>query len=97
MARWSGTASTTPSHFRDGFHTWVLDPNAQVQVRNVNERFPFEFNGDGFPLVGQPAANTNGPCPTAPVAVLAVENFYANLVQQLGGQCVSRDHDSVRS
>jgi zinc/manganese transport system substrate-binding protein len=75
--------------FSDGFHTWVLDPNGQVQVRNVNERFAFEFNGDGFPLVGQPAPNANGPCPTQPVAVLAVENFYASLVQQLGGQCVS--------
>jgi zinc/manganese transport system substrate-binding protein len=76
--------------FSDGFHTWVLDPNAQVQVRNVSERFPFEFNGDGFPLVGgQPATNTNGPCPTPPVAVLAVENFYASLVQQVGGQCVT--------
>ena len=75
--------------FSDGFHTWVLDPNAQVQVRNVNERFSFEFNGDGFPLVGQPASTANGPCPTAPAAVLAVENFYANIVQQLGGQCVT--------
>jgi zinc/manganese transport system substrate-binding protein len=75
--------------FSDGFHTWVLDPNAQVQVRNVNERFSFEFNGDGVPLAGQPATNANGPCPTASAAVLAVENFYANIVQQLGGQCVS--------
>jgi zinc/manganese transport system substrate-binding protein len=75
--------------FSDGFHTWVLDPNGQVQVRDVNERFPFEFNGDGFPLVGQPAPNINGPCPTTPLNVLAVENFYASLVQQLGGQCVS--------
>lgn len=75
--------------FSDSVHTWVLDPNAQVQVRNVNERFPFEFNGDGFPLVGQPATPTNGPCPTPPVAVLAVENFYASLVQQLGGRCVT--------
>jgi zinc/manganese transport system substrate-binding protein len=75
--------------FSDGFHTWVLDPNAQVQVRNVNERFPFEFNGDGFPLVGQPASTANGPCPTSPAAVLAVENFYASIVQQLGGQCVT--------
>jgi zinc/manganese transport system substrate-binding protein len=75
--------------FSDGFHTWVLDPNGQVQVRDVKERFAFEFNGDGFPIVGQPAPATNGPCPTAPIAVLAVENFYASLVQQLGGQCVS--------
>jgi zinc/manganese transport system substrate-binding protein len=75
--------------FSDGFHAWVLDPNAQVQVRGVNERFAFEFNGDGFPLAGQAAANTNGPCPTQPVAVLAIENFYGNLVQQLGGQCVN--------
>ena len=75
--------------FSDGVHTWVLDPTGQVQVRGTNERFPFEFNGDGFPLAGQPAATTNGPCPTEPVAVLAVENFYGNLVQQLGGQCVS--------
>jgi zinc/manganese transport system substrate-binding protein len=75
--------------FSDGSHTWVIDPNGQVQVRNVNERFSFEFNGDGFPIVGQPAPTTNGPCPTTPVQVLAVENFYASLVQQLGGQCVS--------
>jgi zinc/manganese transport system substrate-binding protein len=75
--------------FSDSFHTWVLDPTAQVQVRNVNERFSFEFNGDGFPLVGQPASTANGPCPTSPAAVLAVENFYASIVQQLGGQCVS--------
>jgi zinc/manganese transport system substrate-binding protein len=75
--------------FSDGVHTWVLDPTGQVQVRGTSERFPFEFNGDGFPLAGQPAATTNGPCPTQPIAVLAVENFYANLVQQLGGQCVS--------
>jgi zinc/manganese transport system substrate-binding protein len=75
--------------FSDGFHAWVLDPNGQVQVREVNERFPFEFNGDGLPLVGQPAPAINGPCPTSVVPVLAVENFYASLVQQLGGQCVS--------
>ena len=75
--------------FSDGLHTWVLDPDGQVQVRNVNERFPFEFNGDGLPLVGQPGPQLDGPCPTAPVKVLAVENFYANLVGQLGGQCVS--------
>ena len=35
--------------FSDGFHAWVLDPAGQVQVRGVNERFPFEFNGDGWP------------------------------------------------
>jgi zinc/manganese transport system substrate-binding protein len=75
--------------FSDGVHTWVLDPNAQVQVRGVNERFVWEFNGDGLPLVGQPAPATNGPCPTTAVQVLAVENFYASLVQQLGGQCVA--------
>jgi zinc/manganese transport system substrate-binding protein len=75
--------------FTDGFHTWVLDPNGEVQVRDVNERFPFEFNGDGLPLVGQPGPQINGPCPTAPVRILAVENFYANLANQLGGQCVT--------
>jgi zinc/manganese transport system substrate-binding protein len=74
--------------FSDGTHTWVLDPNGQVQVRGVNERFPWEFNGDGLPLVGQPAPQINGPCPTSPIQVLAVENFYANLVNQIGGQCV---------
>jgi len=57
-------------------------------VRGVNERFPFEFNGDGFPPVGQADSGSTGPCPRQPVAVLAVENFYGNLVQQLGGQCV---------
>jgi zinc/manganese transport system substrate-binding protein len=75
--------------FNDGAHAWVLDPIGQVQVRNLNERFPFEFNGDGFPLVGQPGPQLDGPCPTSAVAVLAVENFYANLVNQIGGQCVS--------
>lgn len=74
--------------FSDGTHTWVLDPNGQAQAREVDERFPFEFNGDGLPLVAQPAPATNGPCPTAPVRVLAVENFYASLVNQIGGQCV---------
>jgi len=67
----------------------VLDPTGQVQVRGVNERFPFEFNGDGFPLAGQAASDSNGACPRQPVAGLAVENFYSNLVQQLGGQCVN--------
>jgi zinc/manganese transport system substrate-binding protein len=75
--------------FSDGFHAWVLDPTGQVQVRGVNERFAFEFNGDGFPLAGQATSDINGPCPRPPVAVLAVENFYGNLVQQLGGQCVN--------
>ena len=75
--------------FSDGTHTWVLDPNGQVQVRNVNERFPFEFDGDGFPLVGQPGPQINGACPTTPVSVLAVENFYASLVNEIGGQCVN--------
>jgi zinc/manganese transport system substrate-binding protein len=75
--------------FSDGSHTWVLDPTGQVQVRGVAERLPFEFNGDGFPLAGQAASDSNGPCPRQPVAVLAVENFYGNLVQQLGGQCVN--------
>jgi zinc/manganese transport system substrate-binding protein len=75
--------------FSDGLHTWVLDPNGQVQLRNVNERFPFEFNGDGLPLAGQPGPSINGRCPTTPVRVLAVENFYANLVTQIGGQCVT--------
>jgi len=74
--------------FTDGTQTWVLDPSGQVQVRGIDERFPWEFNGDGLPLVGQPAPNTNGPCPTAPVRVLAVENFYADLANQLGGKCV---------
>jgi zinc/manganese transport system substrate-binding protein len=75
--------------FSDGSHTWVLDPTGQVQVRGVAERFPFEFNGDGFPLAGQPPTTANAACPTQPMAVLAVENFYGNLVQQLGGQCVN--------
>jgi zinc/manganese transport system substrate-binding protein len=75
--------------FSDAAHAWVLDPNGEAQVRNVNERFAFEFNGDGLPLVGQPGPSINGPCPTTPVTVLAVENFYANLVNQIGGQCVS--------
>src|SRR5438067_7259853 len=75
--------------FSDSAQTWVLDPGGQVQVRNANERFPFEFNGDGLPLVGQPGPQINGPCPTSAVQVLAVENFYASLVNQIGGQCVN--------
>jgi zinc/manganese transport system substrate-binding protein len=75
--------------FSDSAHTWVLDPQGQVQMRTLNERFPFEFNGDGFPLVGEPGPQVNGPCPAAATAVLAVENFYASLVNQIGGQCVS--------
>src|SRR5437588_5344577 len=75
--------------FSDAAHTWVVDPGGQVQVRNVDERFPFELNGDGLPLVGQPGHQINGPCPTSAVQVLAVENFYGSLVNQIGGQCVS--------
>jgi zinc/manganese transport system substrate-binding protein len=74
--------------FSDGFHAWVLDPNGQAQVRNVGERFSWEFNGDGLPLVGQPGPSINGACPATPLQVLAVENFYSSLVNQLGGQCV---------
>ncbi|MDQ6670199.1 MAG: zinc ABC transporter substrate-binding protein [Chloroflexota bacterium] len=75
--------------FSDGFHAWVLDPTGQVEVRGVNERFAFEFNGDGFPLAGQSSSTASSACPTGPLAVLAVENFYGNLVQQLGGECVN--------
>jgi zinc/manganese transport system substrate-binding protein len=75
--------------FSDGTHAWVLDPSGHAQVRNINPRFPFEFNGDGLPLVGQSGPSIDGPCPTAPVKVLAVENFYASLVNQIGGQCVN--------
>jgi zinc/manganese transport system substrate-binding protein len=75
--------------FTDGTHAWVLDPSGQVQVRGADERFPFEFNGDGLPLVGQPGPQVGGACPVPPVRVLAVENFYASLVNQIGGQCVS--------
>jgi zinc/manganese transport system substrate-binding protein len=74
--------------FDDGTHTWVLDGSGQVQMRGTSERFRFEFNGDGFPVVGSPAPQINGPCPGAPIQVLAVENFYASLVNQIGGQCV---------
>jgi zinc/manganese transport system substrate-binding protein len=35
-----------------------------------------------------PAAAGQG-CPARPVAVLAVENFYADLVKQIGGACVT--------
>jgi zinc/manganese transport system substrate-binding protein len=36
----------------------------------------------------QPSASTGGPCPTTPVAVVVVENFYGSMLEQLGGQCV---------
>jgi len=87
LLEWHATDAV--AEFSDGARTWVLDPYGQVQTRGNNERFPFEFNGDGLPLVGQGSPNVDGPCPTAPLAVLAVENFYGNLVQQLGGQCVA--------
>ena len=74
--------------FSDGTNTWVLDPDGQAQVRGANERFPWEFNGDGLPLVGEPGPQINAACPTSPVQVLAVENFYASLINQIGGQCV---------
>jgi zinc/manganese transport system substrate-binding protein len=76
--------------FSDGTNTWLLDPNGQAQARPIDRRFAWESNLDGFLLVGQDARNgLNGPCPTLPVKVLAVENFYGNLVQQIGGQCVA--------
>jgi zinc/manganese transport system substrate-binding protein len=75
--------------FSDDWQTWVLDPHGQVAQRSPAERFPFEFNADGLPLVGQPEPATDAPCPTSPVRVLAVENFYASLVNQVGGQCVT--------
>ncbi|HEY1295731.1 MAG TPA: zinc ABC transporter substrate-binding protein [Chloroflexota bacterium] len=74
--------------FSDGSRTYVLDPSGQVQARGLRERFAWEFNGDGFPLVGEPAPPVDGPCPGPPLRVLAVENFYADLARQLGGQCV---------
>src|SRR5438105_12457509 len=81
---WHGVDGATS--FSDGAHAWVVDPDGQVQVRNVNERFPFEFNGDGYPLVGQSASTADGPCPITPAAVLAVENVYASILRQPGGQ-----------
>jgi zinc/manganese transport system substrate-binding protein len=75
--------------FSDASQTWVLDPGGQAQTRPMEERFSFEFNGDGFPVVGQSTPTGDATCPSAPVTVLAVENFYARLVDQLGGQCVT--------
>src|SRR5258708_10861772 len=49
--------------FSDGFHAWVLDPTAQVQVRGVHEPFPFEFNGYDFPLTRESARDSNTPRP----------------------------------
>ena len=41
------------------------------------------------PAASEPAASAGiGPCPTAPISVIAVENFYWNILGQLGGQCV---------
>ena len=31
----------------------------------------------------------NGPCPTKPITAIAVENFYGNILKQLGRQCVN--------
>ncbi len=75
--------------FSDASRAYVQDPSGQVQQRGLRERFAWEFNGDGFPLVGELGPPVDGPCPGAPLRVLAVENFYADLARQLGGQCVS--------
>jgi zinc/manganese transport system substrate-binding protein len=75
--------------FTNGANSWVVDPNGNVQERDNDERFAWEFNGDGLPVVGQSTPAIDGPCPVPPIPVVAVENFYGNLVQQLGGQCIS--------
>jgi zinc/manganese transport system substrate-binding protein len=76
--------------FSDASRAHVLHPSGgSVLERGLRERFPWEFNGDGFQLVGAAAPPIDGPCPAAPLRVLAVENFYGDLVRQLGGQCVS--------
>ncbi len=41
----------------------------------------------------QPVSQTTAlaadePCPTSPITVVAVENFYGSILEQLGGQCV---------
>lgn len=38
---------------------------------------------------GQATSAEVSPCPTAPVTAIAVENFYGNILKQLGGQCVN--------
>jgi zinc/manganese transport system substrate-binding protein len=75
--------------FSDATQSYVMDTSGQVHSRVLRERFAWEFNADGFPLVGAPAQDLDGACPGQPLRVLAVENFYADLVRQLGGQCVS--------
>ncbi|MBV9597387.1 MAG: zinc ABC transporter substrate-binding protein [Chloroflexi bacterium] len=46
--------------FSDATQTYVLDPSGKVQVRGPRERFPWEFNADGFPLVGEQLVIENG-------------------------------------
>ena len=75
--------------FSDTSQSYVMDASGQVHARGLRERFAWEFNGDGFPLVGESDQDVDGACPGEPLRVLAVENFYADLARQLGGQCVS--------
>ena len=38
---------------------------------------------------GGAASTSAGPCPSTPVTAVAVENFYGDILKQLGGQCVT--------
>ncbi len=71
-----------------GFQSWINGPH-DVQQRLNGQRSSSEISGDGLPVVGQAPPAFNGPCPVSPIAVIGVENFYANLLAQLGGQCVT--------
>jgi zinc/manganese transport system substrate-binding protein len=68
--------------------TWINGAHDLQQPLN-GQRSATEINGDGLPVVGTAPLAINGPCPVAPIAVIGVENFYGNLLTQLGGQCAS--------
>jgi zinc/manganese transport system substrate-binding protein len=74
--------------FTDGYKSWINGPRG-LQERLNSERFDWEFNADGLPVVGQVGPTGPARCPGSPIEVVGVENFYGNLVGQLGGQCVT--------
>ena len=75
--------------FSDGTTTWLIDPSGNVVSRAANQALAWEFNPDGYPLVGSNGPVADGACPTNPVQAIAVENQWGSILQQLGGQCVS--------
>jgi zinc/manganese transport system substrate-binding protein len=82
-------AADNSTSFSDGSTTWLIDPSGNVVNRPANQAFSWEFNPDGYPVVGSTGPTADGPCPGSTIQAVAVENQWASVLQQLGGQCVS--------